>query len=71
MFEEYERVQIGEIRPFVVGEVLSDRISISESDKENGSPKEGDMIARNPANHDDQWLIAKDFFVVNFKKLKK
>jgi len=25
------------------------------------------MIARNPKNHDDQWLIAADYFADNFE----
>ncbi len=66
-FKQYRRKQIAEIRTYEDGEVLSYRVSISESDKENGSPKVGDMIARNPANHEDQWLIAKDYFEVNFE----
>jgi hypothetical protein len=41
-------------------------VSISQVDKDNGSPKEGDMIARNPENHLDQWLVAKDFFEQNY-----
>lgn len=43
-------------------------ISISNEDLKNGSPKIGDMIARNPENHDDQWLVAKDYFQANFAK---
>jgi len=66
-FEKYRRSQIAELRPYVDGEVLSDRISISAPDKEAGSPKLGDMIARNPANHDDQWLVAKAYFEANFE----
>jgi len=43
-------------------------VSISPTDLRNGSPKLGDMIARNPANHDDKWLIAADYFTANFKQ---
>ena len=68
-FKKYRRKQIAELRPFVPGEELSDRVSISASDREAGSPKEGDMIARNPENHDDQWLIAKEYFEANFEPL--
>ena len=32
-----------------------------------GSPKEGDMIARNPKNHADQWLVAAQYFADNFE----
>jgi hypothetical protein len=43
-------------------------VSISEADRANGSPKAGDMIARNPVNHDDQWLIASEYFAKNFSQ---
>jgi len=45
-------------------------VSISDSDIQNGSPKEGDMIARNPENHSDQWLVAKEYFENNFEEIK-
>jgi hypothetical protein len=32
-----------------------------------GSPKAGDMIARNPGNHEDQWLVAAQYFADNFE----
>jgi len=41
-------------------------VSISAADKANGSPKAGDMIARNPLNHDDLWLVAAAYFFANF-----
>jgi hypothetical protein len=66
MFKQYRRKQIAELRPYVPGESL-DRVSISAPDKEAGSPKEGDMIARNPKNHDDQWLVAAQYFADNFE----
>lgn len=70
-FKPYRRKQITELRPYVKGEQLNDRVSISAADKENGSPKEGDMIARNPKNHNDQWLVAKAYFEDNFERLEK
>lgn len=66
-FADYRRSQIASLRPYVEGEALSDRVSISAADREAGSPKAGDMIARNPANHDDQWLVAADYFAANFE----
>lgn len=66
-FTHYRRSQIAHLRPYVSGETLSDRVSISAADLEAGSPKPGDMIARNPANHDDQWLVAADYFAANFE----
>jgi hypothetical protein len=49
------RKQIAELRPYELGEPL-DGVSISAADRDAGSPKAGDMIARNPKNHADQWL---------------
>jgi len=66
-FKKYRRSQIAELRPFVEGEVLPANVSVSEADKKNGSPQVGDMIARNPKNHDDQWLVAGQYFADNFE----
>jgi hypothetical protein len=65
-FRLYRKKQLAEMRPYLVGEVLSDSVSISKDDRENGSPKDGDMIARNPENHLDQWLVSKEFFEDNY-----
>ena len=80
-FKEYKRTQIAEMRPVTVTDIqafivdkmphsMKDtqfKVSISEVDKSNGSPKAGDMIARNPKNHNDQWLVAKQYFEDNFE----
>lgn len=68
MFKQYRRKQIAELYPWQEGDDMS-RVSISAPDKEAGSPKVGDMIARNPKNHDDQWLVAKAYFEDNFEPL--
>jgi len=68
-FKKYRRSQIAELRQFTVGEVLDDRVSVSKADRESGSPKTGDMIARNPKNHDDQWLVAAQYFADNFEEV--
>jgi hypothetical protein len=65
-FKPYRRNGIAEARPYVPGEKLGD-VSIAEADKKAGSPKEGDMIARNPKNHNDMWLIAAKYFSDNFE----
>jgi len=64
-FKKYQRKAISELRNYIPGENM-EGISISEEDIKNGSPKEGDMIARNPKNHNDQWLVAADYFRENF-----
>lgn len=68
-FEQYRRKELAELRPYVEGEVLDSRISISQADLDNDSPKAGDMIARNPKNHKDQWLVAQDYFKDNFEPI--
>jgi hypothetical protein len=65
-FIQYRRTQIAEMTPwqphFDMGSV-----SVSKPDKEAGSPKIGDMIARNPKNHNDLWLVAAQYFADNFE----
>jgi hypothetical protein len=65
-FRQYRRKQIAELRPYIPGEEMSG-ISISAEDRNAGSPKAGDMIARNPKNHADQWLVAAKYFADNFE----
>jgi hypothetical protein len=65
-FKQYRRRQIAELRTWQPGDDMS-RVSVSAPDKEAGSPKVGDMIARNPKNHDDQWLVAAQYFADNFE----
>jgi hypothetical protein len=67
-FKRYQRKGLSEMRPFVSEEVIDIReISISPEDLKNGSPQAGDMIARNPKNHNDQWLVAKKYFDDNLE----
>lgn len=67
-FKPYRRKQIAELRPYVSGEDL-EGVSISKEDKAAGSPKLGDMIARNPKNHADQRLVAAAYFADNFEPI--
>jgi hypothetical protein len=69
-FKPYRRKQIAQIRPYEPGETLPADVSISEADRRNGSPKAGDMIARNPKNHADQWLISAAYFADNFEPVE-
>ncbi len=64
--KRYRRKGISEMRPWRPGESMAD-ISISAADIKNGSPKAGDMIARNPNNWGDQWLVAQDYFHLYFE----
>lgn len=80
-FKKFRRTQIAEMREVTEADItafeqdkfihsLKDtefKVSISDSDLKNGSPKLGDMIARNPINHNDQWLVAEQYFKDNFE----
>lgn len=79
-FKNYRRTQLAEMRPVTDRDIawfkLFDKIegknikvSISSEDLKNGSPKRGDMIARNPKNHKDQWLVSEQYFNDNFEPL--
>lgn len=71
-FKKYRRSQIAELRPVTLEDIstfMEQEISVSDVDLRNGSPKIGDMIARNPKNHNDQWLVAEQYFKDNFEEL--
>ena len=76
-FKQYRRKAIAELRPVSPDEVGSvelltnNGVSISQADIDNGSPCALDMIARNPANHNDQWLVAAQYFIDNFEEIEK
>lgn len=69
-WKRYRRTNVAEMRPYVEGEDMS-YVSVSQPDTENGSPKLGDMIARNPKNHKDQWLVSEQYFLDNFELLNE
>jgi hypothetical protein len=70
-FKQYKRKSISEMKPVPSNWTLTTLkdagVSVSQADLDNGSPKVGDMIARNPKNHKDQWLVAKEYFEDNLE----
>ena len=68
-YRKYRRTQIAEMADWEPGFVMRG-VSISDADLRAGSPKTGDKIARNPANHEDKWLVAKAYFEVNFEPVE-
>jgi hypothetical protein len=68
-FKQYRRTQIAEMAPWIPGLSMYG-VSVSAPDREAGSPKRGDMIARNPKNHTDMWLVAAQYFADNFEPLE-
>ena len=83
-FKTYKRIQIAEMREVTELDInvfknhgfihiseypFGHNISISDADKNNGSPKIGDMIARNPKDYSDQWLVAEQYSKDNFEQI--
>ena len=58
------------MRPWRPGDDMGG-VSVSAPDALAGSPKAGDMIARNPKNHSDQWLVAKAYFEENLAEIEE
>jgi hypothetical protein len=68
-YKQFRRKQVAEMRPYGHGDDLNG-VSISDADRNAGSPKPGDMIARNPKNHSDRWLVAAKYFTDNFEAVQ-
>ena len=72
-FKKYKRIEMAEMRPITridIANEIDRKISVSTADMLRGSPKIGDMIARNPDYHDDQWLVAEKSFKKHFELLE-
>ena len=67
-WKKYKKIVLAEMRPYEEGEVL--KMHIPEIAFKDGSPKIGDMIARNPKNHNSQWLVEKQYYIENFKEIE-
>jgi hypothetical protein len=65
-YTRYRRKQIAELAPWTPGFDMQG-VSVSDADRAAGSPKSGDMIARNPKNHADRWLVSAAYFEENFE----
>jgi len=80
-FKQYLRKQVAELRPVTENDIklykaddsipasFQSKVSVSDEDRKNGSPKIGDMIARNPKNHNDKWLVSEAYFEDNFEPI--
>ncbi len=65
-YKQYVRTNVAEMAEWHE-DFNMDRVSVSAEDVKNGSPQIGDMIARNPLNHEDKWLVGKEYFNEIFK----
>jgi hypothetical protein len=62
----YRKKALQELIPWEE-DMIMEVVSVSDADKNNGSPKDGDMIAFNPKDSSDMWLVAKEFFDDNYE----
>ena len=70
-WKRYRRIAVAEMRPYRLGDSLAgvsvsapDRTWLDQCEKHGHAP--GGYIARNPANHEDQWYVAQDYAEANF-----
>jgi len=66
----YRKRVLQELIPWTENTIM-DAVSISEADRLNGSPKQGDMIAINAKDLTDMWLVAEGFFKANYEEAKE
>ena len=64
----YRKKELQEMTPWVEG-LLMGLVSVSAADKTNGSPKKGDMIAFNPKDATDMWLVSEKFYTENYERV--
>ena len=62
-WKQYKRKGLSEMRPYVLGEDLT---NISVADVDDPQNDMG-MIARNPKNHADKWYVARKYFEDNLE----
>lgn len=67
-FVQYSRITIVEMRPYVEGEDMTN-VYVDPVLVEHGHPEEGDMIARNPRDRDEMWLMTRENFSTNFETM--
>ena len=68
-YKQYRHRQLVELADWHPDFDMTD-VSVSEPDRQAGSPQPGDKIARNPRNHADRWLVAASYFEANFEPVK-
>ena len=69
-YREYKRRGLSLMTPWVPGFDMFG-VSISQSDLDAGSPKEGDMISKNLKDESDKWLVSKKYFEENLEEVVK
>ena len=68
IMKNYRKVAVQPMEPWTKNTPMSG-VSVSPEDAAAGSPMPGDMIAHNPSNPADRWLVAKQFFQDNYEEV--
>jgi hypothetical protein len=63
----YRKKVIQPMYPYISGEALHPNVTVALDDREKGSPKPGDMIAVNPKDSSNRWLVEAKFFEDNYE----
>lgn len=67
MVKNYRKKSVQPMQPWVEDSNMNG-ISVSDKDKARGCPRDGDMIAHNPASPKDRWLVSREFFDANYEE---
>ena len=65
MFKHYRNSALTEMEEWS-SETDMEQVAISDEDLAAGSPKTGDMIARDPYDYSNMWLIAHAYFLEDY-----
>lgn len=68
-WKRYRKIALTEMIPWSVIYPMN-RVQVSPEDRDQGSPQTGDMIARQPDNHEDQWLIRAEVFKATYVEVE-
>ena len=63
-WKKYRKSTVTEMIPWSA-DVSMDAITVGVEDRAD-HPRLGDMVARDPANPSDMWLVVKEFFEANY-----
>ncbi len=62
MWKKYKNITINEMRPYVVGEDMTNIVQF-------GTPKEGGMVVRSLENPDKMWYLPEKDFLKNYEEV--
>jgi len=70
-WKKYRKTGIAEMKPLLHKDWNPRTLNLSVADRANGHPKMGDMLARDPLNHSDRWVVSGTFFRSHYVPLEE